>query len=546
MISIDPDDSLSGRVRRFGWLLFVPILALSATRELWAPDEPRYAEVAREIYAGRSFLVMHLNGALYPDKPPLLYWLSGFFGSLFGWSELALRVPSLLATAGSAWLTARLAQRYWGPLEAAWAGAFYLGTAMVIEIGGRLQIDPLLSFLCLASLVLASAEARDAREARRNLWASGLCLGLATLAKGPVAWAHVGLVLIVWRFLPRDARLVLPLSRGGWTGFVALAILPVTVWAVAASLAEPALFEPLFYGQHLGRVAEGTQHAGPPWYHVVNLLYLVLPWTPLFALSLGRAWSEFRARKLDVGRARAASWFAVILLAFSVITPKRDLYILPLYPAIALLCAREFAQAQRAQRLTRWVSIACAGVLLVAGVGLVVAPHFAPQLAPYRAGGAAMGGALAIAGAAAIAFARRGNVAAWARSIFGGFAAAAFLFAILLVPSINPEKSARELAHFLAARPERPTAIACVGVQPEGYRFYGGVPTVKEELVTALDREGAQFLALVNEKHYKRLPSEVRARVRILEATSVGSRDVLVLGAALPGEHDAESRAAGG
>lgn len=536
-----------------GWLLYLPILALAATRELWAPDEPRYAEIAREAYEGGNLLVMHLNGALYPDKPPLLYWLAGLFGSLFHWSEFALRVPSLLSTAGSAWLCARLARRFWGAREAAWAGAFYFGTAMVVEIGGRLQIDPLLAFLCLASLVLATEAAPDERRAARNLCAAGLCLGLAALAKGPPAWVHVGFVLVVWRFLPGAARVALPRSVRGWIGFVVLAILPVGAWAAAASAAEPALFRPLFYGQHIGRVAEGTQHAGPPWYHVVHLLYLVLPWTPLFALSLRSAWRSFRAiarprtdAHVDVGRLRAASWFLVILLVFSIIAPKRDLYLLPLYPAIALLCAREMAEAERARALAAWVGIACPAVLLLAGAALAIAPFFVNDLAPYRAPGVAIGLVLVAGGLAALAFRSRSDLAGWAQSVFGGFALAGLLFAFVLVPRINPDKSARELAHFLAHRPERPTAIACVGVQPEGYRFYAGVPTVKEALLPALERDGAQFLALVSVKHYDALPPEVRARVRVIDARSVGSREVMVLGAALTGQEHLKARAPGG
>jgi len=66
----------------------LPMVASAWVRDLWAPDEPRYAQVAREIFEGGDFLVMHLCGELYPDKPPLLFWLSGLFGWLSGWSEL--------------------------------------------------------------------------------------------------------------------------------------------------------------------------------------------------------------------------------------------------------------------------------------------------------------------------------------------------------------------------------------------------------------------------------------------------------------------------
>ena len=88
--------------------MLAPILALALLRELWAPDEPRYAEIAKEAFESRSFLVLRLNGELYPDKPPLVYWLAGLCGSLTGWAEIALRLPSIAASAkkaitGSSW-----------------------------------------------------------------------------------------------------------------------------------------------------------------------------------------------------------------------------------------------------------------------------------------------------------------------------------------------------------------------------------------------------------------------------------------------------------
>ncbi len=76
----------------------LPMLASAAVRDLWSPDEPRYAEVAREVYETGSFLVLHQSAAPYADKPPLFFWLAGLFGAVSGWSELALRLPSLLAT----------------------------------------------------------------------------------------------------------------------------------------------------------------------------------------------------------------------------------------------------------------------------------------------------------------------------------------------------------------------------------------------------------------------------------------------------------------
>src|SRR5262245_31680375 len=91
------DRTLDRAPLHWGWLL-VPLAVGAFARGLWAPDEPRYAEVAREIFERRDFLVMHLCGDVYPDKPPLLFWIAGVLGWISGWSEGCMRIVSVLAT----------------------------------------------------------------------------------------------------------------------------------------------------------------------------------------------------------------------------------------------------------------------------------------------------------------------------------------------------------------------------------------------------------------------------------------------------------------
>ncbi len=187
-----------------GWYLLVPILALAFVREWWAPDEPRYGEIAKEAFDTHSFLVLHLCGELYPDKPPLVYWLAGIMGRLSGWSEFWMRVPSILATAGSAWMCMRIARRWLGEMEALWSVPLYLGSVMVLEIGGRLQLDPTLSLCVLAAIDQLSIEgrgratqagemplagdvSRSSTATVRHTWLAGMWLGIGALAKGPVA-----------------------------------------------------------------------------------------------------------------------------------------------------------------------------------------------------------------------------------------------------------------------------------------------------------------------------------------------------------------------
>jgi hypothetical protein len=140
------------------------------------------------------------------------------------------------------------------------APALFLGTGMVTEIGGRLQIDPLLARLHLGA-ASRSTRARDRGSARAHALRAGVATGFAALAKGPPA--VVGLVALAWRFLPsteRTSRLSRREARSPRPRRAARARL-----GRPPSLREPTLWGPLFFGQHLGRAREGTQHPGPPW-----------------------------------------------------------------------------------------------------------------------------------------------------------------------------------------------------------------------------------------------------------------------------------------
>ncbi|NUP97753.1 MAG: glycosyltransferase family 39 protein, partial [Planctomycetaceae bacterium] len=193
------DDSGNSRVRAPAWAWFlIPIALCAATRDLWAPDEPRYGMIARWIYDHGEFLVLRRCGTLYPDKPPLVYWLAGLAGSLSGWSEFAMRLVSLGSVAALAWIVSRLARLWFGETEARWAPVLFLGFALIYWNGARIALDPLLTVGCVGALYFAALPAHDAATARRHTLLAGALGGIAMLSKGPPALVNIGLPLLVW------------------------------------------------------------------------------------------------------------------------------------------------------------------------------------------------------------------------------------------------------------------------------------------------------------------------------------------------------------
>lgn len=513
----------------------LPLLAWAWMQEWWAPDEPRYAQIAREAYETGSLVVLHLNGELYPDKPPLVYWIAGWFGSWTNWNEFAMRAPSLLSLAGCAWLCWRMARRFGWSEAQLWAPLVFLTLAGTFAYGPRLQLDPALSFLILAAVERLSLGVARLRVGGVDLAIAGLALGAAALVKGPVAWLHGLLACLALLVVARGWRGLSWRPVWGWLALLALMIAPVAIWAFSAIAIDERLRAPLLFGQHLGRVAEGTAHRGPPWDHLVDLAYLMLPWTPLLVAALVRAvrdWRRGQRGETQAARLWLSAWFLLTLLVFSIIPVKRALYLMPIYPAAALLIGAEIALLADRGQLSRWIRWPAALLLgLVGAAALALAPFHA-ELEGLRSGAALVGAVLV--GGAVLAWRAQHDLRAQVRALACTIALAVLAAAIALVPGINPVKSARLMAETVAARPERPTRIPCLGIQPEGYRFYGRIPAVREPLETALEREGAQFLALVREDDYAKLPEPVRMRTRELFRAQVGSRDILLLGAKEP------------
>jgi 4-amino-4-deoxy-L-arabinose transferase-like glycosyltransferase len=329
------------------------------------------------------------------------------------------------------------------------------------------------------------------------------------------------------------------------------------VWALAVVAREPELAYDLFIGQFFERAVVGANHVNPFWYHLEVQPFLMLPW---LAPILGGSWLAWRALRgarrgagADLGLARAGFWFWALLLAFSLSPEKRDLYLLPAYPAAALLGARWIAESSRTARARRVVDVIVPAVLFVAGIALCAASAFDARFPeefreltwqPF-----ALGLPLACAAAFAGIHIWRGEHTRGTLTLAAGLAISMTATTLVFFPLLDPLKSARGVSATLAARTERPSEIPTVGVMPEGYRFYSGRPVVHGPVLdaTAADplathqveflelarAQGKEFLALVQWRNWEDWSEATRAQFAILHEQMVGRRRVMILGARL-------------
>jgi len=174
-----------------------------AWRDLWAPDEPRYAEVAREMVVLKDWVIPHLNGRVYPDKPPLPFWLIALSAKAAGgFTHLTVRMPTFL----SAWALVALTGWMGGALFGRTAGVFsalvMLSTGLLLWFLSRVNLDTLFA-TGVAGAIFCFYLGHDGR-ARRE-WTYPLAymlLGVAAMTKGPAAFPMVlvaALSLVAWR-----------------------------------------------------------------------------------------------------------------------------------------------------------------------------------------------------------------------------------------------------------------------------------------------------------------------------------------------------------
>jgi 4-amino-4-deoxy-L-arabinose transferase-like glycosyltransferase len=342
------------------------------TRDLWNPDEPRYTEVAREMVVVGDYLVPHLNGQPYPDKPPLFFWLTACFWHL-GAGYLSGRLVTMVAVYGILVLVYLAARQYQGGGAGVLAAGAGLSAFLLSYLARRGVIDPLL-VLCTTAAALAGYQALQPGTRRRGLYwlVCYFAMALGALEKGPIAFMVPGLVLAVYGVLERRR-----VRGGGWVhlGGVALFLAVTLSWVIPACRAGGRAYtNVLVFQQQLGQAVDSYSHPHPFYYYVYNCVPALWPW--ILILPLGMVAALRRRREGTAPLAFFATvWLIATFALFSAISIKRMNYLLPLVPAAGILVGWYFtAEGVRAGGLLKWERVLMPiafGVALVAAVGTV-------------------------------------------------------------------------------------------------------------------------------------------------------------------------------
>ena len=348
-------------------LVFAPSLF---TRDPWNPDEPRHAEVSREMAVSGNYLVPHLNGEPYSDKPPIFYWLAAPLW-LLGFGVNSGRVVALLASTGTVLVVYALGTRLRSRETGFLAALVTLTTLLFTFIGKFGVLDPLLAFFTTLS-IYAAVRALEPGEERRERWwlAAYAASALAVLSKGPVGIAVPLLVMLVYAYIRRRE-----VRKGGWWHLAGAALLlaMVAAWLVPAVLSGgDAYARDILIDQTAHRVVDTESHWQPFYFYLLHGPAFFFPWSLLLPLALVWAVREAR-RSRDAAAALGAAWFIAVFVFFTFISGKRERYLLPMVPSVGLLCAGYFLSVARGETLSRlWHGRLWKATLLLLGLAAVL------------------------------------------------------------------------------------------------------------------------------------------------------------------------------
>jgi 4-amino-4-deoxy-L-arabinose transferase-like glycosyltransferase len=491
-------------------LLLAAVLALGWNLNgyrLLDPDEGRNAEVAREMAASNDYLIPHLDGLPYLDKPIVYFAAAALAMELLGPTETAARLPAYLATLATIALLVWFARRRWGP-DAGWlAGLAFATMPLTLAYAHTAIFDSTLT-LCTTAAIICFFLERPALA-----WAA---IAVGALTKGPVAIALGLAVMVPYSLVTgRPLRRLISLRA---VGAFALVGLP---WFLAVTARMPEFPHYAFVQETFERFTTPRFHRTAPfWYYIPILCIAPFPWIVPVCARL-RAWRATWAARRDPAAAESlwlATWVLGPLAIFTLNQSKLPQYVLPLMPAFALAAARALTTA--GPRLAWRPSVALAtalGLLLVAlpqGM-LATLPLTTAERSAIPATALALGIVLLVsAGCVAAAAVRRST----------GLAAAGYAMVVIAIPfatvplmaAVGDDRSAATLSAAIHSAVGNGGQVLGVAAYPPSLPFYLNrtipVATARAEELTS------NYIARYHEQLRARPDSPLRPSDSWLEA----------------------------
>ena len=354
-------------------LLYIGTLSF---RPLYTPDEPRYAEIARELIIHNDWVVPKLNNLAYFEKPIMGHWLNALSLKTFGENTFAVRFSSALLALFTALMLGWFVQRFADRRLAYMTATIYLTSGLVFGVGTYAVLDTPLNFFLTGTLIaFFCADARKKWDYSKiaYLALAGFFCGGAFLTKGFLAFAIPGSVILVFLLCRKRWKSIFTLP---WIILLTI-VLTAAPWAIMIHLRDSDFWHYFFWVEHIQRftgekasahVLGSSQHKQGWWFFIPVIAAGSLPWLfllPQIIKGYGNRCRDFFKKPLLL---YAACWVVLPFLLCSASSGKLITYILPCFPGIAILIAfglNEYFKAGKLKDFDLTLKILCCSLYTV-------------------------------------------------------------------------------------------------------------------------------------------------------------------------------------
>jgi len=513
--------------------------------ELYNPDEPRYAQVAREMMKTGNYIVPRLGGELYSHKPPFFFWLINLCSlPRNGVDSFSARLPSAVAALGVILLTYLLGRMLFDPLTGFLSGLILFTGIEFFWIATRAHIDMTLTFwITLAQFLLYGGYMRG-HGGHRFFACVFICTGLAVLTKGPVGFIIPLLTISLFLAMRREFSRFRDLKFG--TGLLITAGI-AALWLVPACIMGGAEYSRnILFKETFGIIKNSFSHRAPFYFYLLHFPKDFLPWTLFIPGAVIYFWQQ-KQKGEPFAILFPLVWFFSGFIFLSCISSKRNLYLLPLYPAAALMMAVFWCAAIRSgkaalrDRLANFIILPLYlffGALVLSSLILFIASPLKLAFASFlQPAGSAVFTILAFAAAAGLAgialTTKKSSVPALFAMVIITMMGLFFCIVVKVLPAIDEGKAMRTFLSSVekAVPPGNTLAFYRIDQSLFYFLYRDPMPEIRDYALLGKALENSNiFYCLMQEKNYFNAPAEIQKMLTVIyEGMYANQKYVLVM-----------------
>ncbi|MDY6862159.1 MAG: glycosyltransferase family 39 protein [Thermodesulfobacteriota bacterium] len=510
--------------------------------DLWNPDEPRYAQVAKEMVETGEFIVPHLNGDIYPDKPPIFFWIIAAFSILLGgFSEVSVRLPSALSAILIIALTYKFGKKLFNSQAGLFSALILATNVEFFWLGRRANIDMTLTLFIFLSFYFYYLGYIGGKREKVYYMLFYFFMGIATLTKGPVGFIIPLLSIFSFLILNRDIK---AFAKSYPVAGFAVFFLVILVWLIPACIkGGEAYTHEILFKQTVSRYTTGWSHQRPFYYYFINFpadfapWIILIPWAIYYFYFVNpevRKNSEFKF---------CFAWFVATFIFFSLSSGKRNLYLLPAYPAITLLLGyfidRSIATGQNIFFKQPFYLLGILFIILGMGGGILSflldyqVLDIPVSLTPCSL---LIFGILGFLGGVfmMVVVGKNLNLLSFYTGI--GLLTLTIVFTVFSVlPKINRVKSPKFLGEKIVSLVKREDKLIKYRYEGAGVNYYTGINRIKdvktpEKLIEILEKE-KNIYCLIRKRHYDFIQKKhkISSNLKIVDEYRIGHRKILIV-----------------